>query len=54
MKTKSKQRGYFHLDGIGTVLGCIAGIILVVGIAIGLGLPVFWGWFKPWLHSITG
>lgn len=53
MKSKNKQRGYFHLDGIGTVLAIIAGLILVVGILVGLGLPVFWGWLKPMIHSLT-
>ncbi len=46
-----KQRGFIDLDG------AIAALV-VVGIFIGfvlfVGVPLLWGFLKPWIHSITG
>lgn len=50
---RNKQRGYFQLNGIGTVLGIIAAVIFVAGIVVGAVAHPVWGWIKPLIHSLT-
>lgn len=50
---RRKQSGFIGDGDIAAMFALLVVIGIVIGVALSIGVPWLWGFFKPWIHALT-